>query len=244
MAVIIPFADPNAHGSICDTVSFRRSRGKVVFQKKPKPKQPNTPAQQAQKQWWKDSWKEWRQLNVNQLDYLAAKAGPEDTTPANYFFDLKGTEGAYTKIPLTFIETVTAAQIDVPIMPTPRELFFQIMFSLSPPPIPGGSFGHIYDNENIYTQFLTAPPDRIFLFYFGNVTFPSVPILIPENYSITLTYTKFGGGGGTLTFKFPAWTLPGGTAQTFYADTALALYDAFPLVSPVKVNPEYWPPAE
>ena len=36
MAVNIPFGDPNAHGTFCDTLSWQRSRGKTSLKKKPR----------------------------------------------------------------------------------------------------------------------------------------------------------------------------------------------------------------
>ena len=239
MAIIIPFADPNAHGSICDTVSFRRHRGKVVFQKKPKPKQPNTPAQQAQKQWWKDSWKQWRQLNATQLDYLATKAGPLNTTPANYYFDLKDTEDACSKIAIMDMDSMPTCTIDNPVAPG-KDLEFIIANDLNPPVGGYAVHGRIWDNENIWVP--TTPPTvaGAFLFYIVNQAL--APRSIPEDYSLTFTYTRTGGGGQTVTVKFPATDMPDAGPYIFYADTTWALYDSWPLVTPVKVNPDYWPP--
>lgn len=58
MAVIIPFGDPNARGTVGRTITFRRFFGRVVATTKTEPKQPNT---QLQK-----DWREWmRQANVD-----------------------------------------------------------------------------------------------------------------------------------------------------------------------------------
>lgn len=36
MAVNIPFGDPEAHGTFCDTLTWQRSRGKTSLKKKPR----------------------------------------------------------------------------------------------------------------------------------------------------------------------------------------------------------------
>lgn len=240
MAIIIPFADADAHGSICDTVSFRRSRGKVVFQKKPKPKQPNTPAQQSQKQWWKDTWKAWRQLSADQLAWLQAKAAEEQTTPANYYFDKTDSDEAYTRDDITFIETITAGTIDVPVAPAAQDLSWRWFSDLDPP---GGTYNEaadIWDNENNFVQRNPLTTYDAFLFLLFNDA--AYTIQIPEDYSLTFTYTKFGGGGKTITVKFPALEMTPARQLFIYADTSWALYDDWPLVDPIKLNPQNWPP--
>lgn len=59
MALITPYGDPNAHGSLADSVSFRRSRGRVIFQKKPNPKNRGTAGQLAQQQAFTDASYAW-----------------------------------------------------------------------------------------------------------------------------------------------------------------------------------------
>lgn len=38
MAVNVPFGDPNAHGTFCDTITWSRYRGKTSLKHKPRPK--------------------------------------------------------------------------------------------------------------------------------------------------------------------------------------------------------------
>ncbi len=106
MAIIIPFADPDAHGSIANSVSFRRRRGKVVFQKKPHGKQPNTPAQQAQKTKFSDGWKAYHQLDSWEIEYLTNKAADLNTTKANLFLSQFLLDEIPSTIPLNQIKNI------------------------------------------------------------------------------------------------------------------------------------------
>jgi len=45
MAFVNPYTDQNAHGSVANAYSFRRSRGRVILEKKPRSKQDPTPIQ-------------------------------------------------------------------------------------------------------------------------------------------------------------------------------------------------------
>jgi hypothetical protein len=63
MAIITPFADPNAHGSIAKTFSFRRSMHGVIFEKKPYPSQPDSVDQLAQRQLFLDAIASWKTLS-------------------------------------------------------------------------------------------------------------------------------------------------------------------------------------
>lgn len=49
MARVTPYGDQNAHGSLAGSLSFRRSRGGVILQKKPRPHDPKSQGQLAQR---------------------------------------------------------------------------------------------------------------------------------------------------------------------------------------------------
>lgn len=242
MAVIIPFADADAHGSICDTVSFRRSRGKVIFQKKPKPIQPNSPGQQDQKEWFKDTWKEWRGITAGQKSWLEYQASQEDTTPANLYFDFKKEYEIGTGTPLDFIKDITACTIDNPIGQEAEHLHWFLGGVGSPPLGLVYSSGEIWDNTNTWIHWAELDPYTVFMFWVINNPLDK-PITIPDGYSFTFTYKKFNDDVETVTVKFPEIILPAGTRKDYYADTVWALYPTWPLDTPDKVNPDAWPPA-
>lgn len=236
MAIIIPFADADAHGSICDTVSFRRSRGKVVFQKKPKPKQPNTPAQQAQKQWWKDTWKAWRQLSAGQLAWLQAKAAEEQTTPANYYFDnTKDTHGPSGERQY-LIKTITNLVIDNPIGANPTHFYLWPEHYTYPAP-GGGGIGVIFDNDNVW--YPGSYPDPLPYISLRIKRSDPPPVTIPDNYSMTWTYTDINDDPQEEVLYFPELELVEDVEYLFYFDSSMSMYSDIELTNLVKAN--YWP---
>jgi len=70
----VPFADPNAHGSIAG-LSFRRRYGSIILEKKPVPVQPNSAGQIAQRNAFKTANNEWYALPSETRDYYNAR-GP------------------------------------------------------------------------------------------------------------------------------------------------------------------------
>jgi hypothetical protein len=238
MAVIIPFADANAHGSICDTVSFRRHRGKVVFQKKPKPKQPNTQAQKDQKQWWKDTWQLWRQLSGPQLAWLQAKAGPADTTPANYYFDKIKDDHGPNGQKNSLIKDILEVDIPVPFCPGVDDLAFGLFLL-----VPGGNFGLIQDNENIFAPQGPQPAhDEMGLSYSNNA---GAERTMPDDYEWIITYKTYDDVQHQDSLYFPEIVMPDEAAVDLFFDTSMSIYSDRALTNLMKANywPHPWPPA-
>ena len=241
MAIIIPFADADAHGSICDTVSFRRSRGKVVFQKKPKPKQPNTQAQKDQKQWWKDTWKEWHGLYAAQLAWLKTKADEAETYPANYFFDKYKDEHGASGERQYQIKTIVNIVIDTPIGSVASHLKFSPhWYTIDPPG--GASHGTIYDTSNIWIQ--GQPPTYPAFFFIEIRREVDPPVNIPDDYSMTITWTDADDVEHENVLYFPVTELPLLTEVQYYFDTSMSFYTEQALTNMVKENfwPYPWPP--
>ncbi len=107
MAVNVPFGDPNAHGTFCDTITWSRYRRKTSLKKKPrhklnytptdKQKNPRTGMSLLAKSWakqtqaYKTIWKTYGGT-INQSGYIAfTSRGTDayitqlgvDTTPAS-----------------------------------------------------------------------------------------------------------------------------------------------------------------
>jgi hypothetical protein len=238
MAVIIPFADANAHGSICDTVSFRRHRGKVVFQKKPKPKQPNTQAQKDQKQWWKDTWQLWRQLSGPQLAWLQAKAGPADTTPANYYFDkIKDAHGPNGQ-ENTLIKEIVEIDIPVPFAVDNKDINF-LPFHM---PL-GEDFGGIWDIENIWFPDGVQPAHAEMGITYSNVAGPARTI--PDDYEWIITYKTYDDVQHQEPLYWPEIVIGIGDSINLWFDTSMSIYSDRALTNLMKANywPHPWPPA-
>ena len=85
MAVIIPYADPNAHGSVGGAVSFRRRYGRVIFQKKPFPRQPNTAGQLAQRTAYKNASEAWKFLNAPSKPFYNSRGSELGMTGRNLY---------------------------------------------------------------------------------------------------------------------------------------------------------------
>lgn len=241
MAVIIPFADADAHGSICDTVSFRRSRGKVVFQKKPKPKQPNSPGQQTQKQWFKDTWKEWRKLTAGQKNWLAYQAAQEQTTPANYFFDkYKDTHGP-CGVPQNTIKQLLDVFITTTIAPVAGGIVFLFWHQIDDP-LQRQASGIVRDNENDWAPPGDDPPhDRYGVDFIRN---HAAPLTLPEDYEMVIDYKRFDDSEDQEILYWPEWELAFEVVYTFYFDCSMSMYTDQALTQLVKANywPYTWPP--
>jgi len=148
MAIIIPYADPNAHGSLGGAVSFRRRFGRVVFQKIPIPKNPNTPAQQAQRTAFKNASTDWLSYNAVSKGYYYTRAPELNWTARNLFLSAK----LGNKMPdQTYINIreVSEGQILTPIGASSNEGYFSIAGRGTPNPI-WHTFGYINDNENVW----------------------------------------------------------------------------------------------
>jgi len=85
VAVIIPFADPNAHGTLADSVSFRRIRGGVCLQKKPNPINRGTPGQLLQQGRFKDAQTNWWGYDAVSKPYFDQRSVQVRLTPRQLF---------------------------------------------------------------------------------------------------------------------------------------------------------------
>lgn len=205
MAIIIPFADPDAHGSIANSVSFRRRRGIVVFQKKPHGKQPNTPAQQAQKEKFSDGWKAYHQLNAWEITYLTNKAVELNTTKANLFLSQFLLDEIPSTIPLNQIKEILNLSLPEPISDVDEGILNEF-FSQIDSPYAETLLGHIFDKENItFTGAIVTAHDRSFI-RIENKT--AGAIVIPFNYPYIMDYNNQSDIAKTQLIRLPEISLP------------------------------------
>lgn len=205
MAIIIPFADPDAHGSIAGSVSFRRRRGKVVFQKKPHGKQPNTPAQQVQKDKFSDGWKAYHQLNAWEITYLTNKAAELGTTKANLFMSQFLLDEIPSTIPLNQIKEILNLSLPEPISDTDEGILNEF-FSQIDDPYSETLLGHIFDKENItFTGAIVSAHDRSFI-RIENQT--AGAIVIPFDYPYVMDYNNQSDIAKTQLIRLPEISLP------------------------------------
>ncbi|MCK5015036.1 MAG: hypothetical protein KAS66_14595 [Candidatus Omnitrophica bacterium] len=212
MAIIIPFADPDAHGSIAGSVSFRRRRGKVVFQKKPHGKQPNTPAQQAQKEKFSDGWKAYHQLDAWAIEYLTNKAAELGTTKANLFLSQFLLDEIPSTFPLNQIKNILNLSLPEPEAPIDEGQLYEF-FSQIDDPFSQSLLGHIYDKENIVSIGATVGVHSRSLIRIENKEVGAV--VIPFDYPLIIDYKDLSDVEHTQLIRLPEISLPApGTPST------------------------------
>ncbi len=188
MAKVTPFGDAQAHGSICHTLTFRRFRNKVVMQHYPKPKQPNTPGQQAQKQKFKNCWKEYHKLDAWSLEYLRQKAVQENSSGSNIFMSQCLLDEVPSVVPMNGIKIITDLSLPVPVSTDTQGINFEFISVLDAGNIQT-LMAWIFDNENAYNfSQETAPYTRLKIKI--SRTLPT-EIIIPFNYPIICTWENF-----------------------------------------------------
>ena len=145
-------------------------------------------------------------------------------------------EGPTSGIPMHDVKEVTAVTIDSTIASGANDLEWYLTTVQTPPLAGMYHVERIYDNANVPLGGSVVAPYTVFMFIVINQTV-STPYTIPDDYSITFTYKDFSDVPHTVTVKFPEidLTTPG-TRVDLYVDTTWALYDAWPLTTPVKVN--------
>lgn len=187
MAVIIPFADAQAHGSIANSVTFRRHRGKVVFQKKPHARVPGTQKQKAQRQKFKDAWKAFHALDFWALEYCKAKATEAQTISSNWFISQYLTD----EIPSTVVNYGIKDVTDLDLPDTVDVIDEGVKSSLLARTDPATDvlLGHIWDKLNVFVDGAVASPyDRAVLhIHRTEVT----PMTIPFNYPLLVWWKNF-----------------------------------------------------
>jgi hypothetical protein len=219
MAVIIPYADANAHGSIAGSVTFRRRFGKVIFQKKPNPKNSNTAGQIAQRQAFKDASTEWNFYDSLSKAYFRTRAPTLQLTARNLFMHAYMTNIMPSQVGIE-IKQITALQILVTAGANPTSggwVFYKH--------VTGGSTflnrGNINDNQNILVPAGadTNPTD------YAKIV-GSVDVGIPFRYGFSVTYIDLSDVSHDLIVRLPE--APTGSADYFlsndgsvYSDSAL-----------------------
>lgn len=205
MAIIVPYGDTQAHGSLGDSVTFRRRRGKVVFQKKAHPKQPNTPGQQAQKEKFRAAWASYHSLSPGDLEYYRALAAELGTTAANLYLSLYLKGELASRTPLTQAKTITDIDITVPVSAIPYGLVFNHWFQ-DYDRHPSFNPGVTFDNENVFTPGHTCTAYQIAKLRVKK--FAGGPTSIPKGYQLTYWWTNMSDEPKTNLMKLPLINFP------------------------------------
>lgn len=187
MAVVIPYGDAQAHGSLADSISFRRHRGRVVLQKKPHSRQPGTPGQLAQRQRFKDGWQSYHALNLWELQYVQTKATQAQTSPSAWYLSQYLTDNIPSTTVQKGIKQITALDLPEVMGTDPQEI--QFVFNARTDPDSDEELAHIWDNQNIIAPGPAVTPyDRAFI----HVYYPGVDqVVIPFDYPILIYWNNF-----------------------------------------------------
>lgn len=161
MAIIVPFADPSAHGTLAKSVSFRRRFNYVVFQKRPVPVQPNTPEQLAQRLKFKQASFAWYSYDAESKKYFIRRAKDYNWTPRNLFIHayLRGIMPSQINLSTGDMNN---AQIQNLRSPEPQGLqwYFEQPFC---------GLGRIFDYENVYYDIAGGSPGRVIMMIWNSL---------------------------------------------------------------------------
>jgi len=82
MAFVTPYSDPNAHGTVANSHTFRRNHGLVILQKKPVPKYTNTPGQVDNRALFATAVRNFQNMWPKAKKFLQDEAKEQNTTSA------------------------------------------------------------------------------------------------------------------------------------------------------------------
>lgn len=184
MAIITPYGDINAHGSLGGSVSFRRRFGRVIFQKKPDPKQPGTPGQIAQRNLFKSANYDYYGYPTQSKEYYEGR-GPQLGMSAKNLYvqqSLKSNLPQYIAVPL---KEMLDAQVITTAGQTGASIVTQFV-AVRVSPFSSLSVGFIQDNNNI---FYPTPPASFPADYFYITWTNADPI--PFRYGIWMQWKNW-----------------------------------------------------
>lgn len=205
MAVVIPFGDAQAHGSIAKSITFRRFRGKVVLQKKPHARVPGTPGQKAQRQKFKDAWKAYHALDIWELNYCKAKAIEAQTTAALWFVSQYLTD----EIPSTTVQTgiKNITDLDLPDLIDTEDDGIKFSFRARTDPATDVELGNIWDKENVFNDGAVADPYHRAVLRITRVDYGER--IIPFNYPVLMWWEDFSDNAKHNLLRLPKLTMNG-----------------------------------
>ena len=219
MAKITPYADPNAHGSIRD-FSFRRWKGRVIFQPKPIPKQPNSAAQIAQRTAFKNAVSAWYSLTQVSKDFYNTRATFYGWSGINLFIyaSLNGLLPSTTPISL---KEITTLDIITPVCGAGEGVRFKFT-QLSP----SSERARIDDPTENASYYGANTPARAVVVQTERLS--GTTIDFPFRYGITMTWKDGADVVSVYNVRFPAfqqyipiWQFYMSSDGSLYKDIAL-----------------------
>lgn len=211
MAVVIPYGDAQAHGSLADSICFRRHRGRVVLQKKPHARAPGTPGQIIQRQKFKDGWVAFHSLNLWELEYVQAKATQQQTTPSNWYLSQYLTDAIPSTTKMSGIKQVTDLDLPETIGAQLDDFYFNIIARTDAGPV-DWILADIEDNENLFNAGVVASPYNRALIRIGRNK--TTPLEIPFDYPVLIWWNNFSDQPKENLIRLPEISLPEPSSTT------------------------------
>lgn len=205
MAVVIPYGDAQAHGSIADSICFRRHKGKVILQKKPNQRQKRTPAQIVQQERFSDAWVAFHSISLWTLEYLQEKALLTGSSASVIYLSQYLKDQIPSTVKNNFVKEIT--DLDLPELEGAEgdDVLFEYLARIDAPP--GDTLlADIWDNANVFSAGAVASPyDRLVLRLTRDKTSPRT---IPFDYPALLWYKNFSDADFINLIRLPEMVIP------------------------------------
>ena len=226
MAVIIPYGDTNAHGSLGGSLSFRRRFGRVVLQKKPYPVQPNSAGQIAQRDAFKQAGLDYYSYPVLSKRYYDSRAPQLAWTPRNLYIhaSLTGILPSQVNVP---VKEMLNAQIISTVGAGPSDNAYTFQ-AVRTSPFYSKNLCTIYDNQNTFSS---LGPATVLVDYFRMTWTQTVNI--PFRYGIYIQWKNWDDSVHEGIIRFLEETGPSG-GKVISADSSM--FDSQSLVNLYATN--------
>jgi len=208
--LVTPYGDPQAHGTLSNTLTFIRRRGIVYARPYKVPKDPRSAGQITQRQLFFDAVASWHTLTSGTQAYYNNAAIGQSYTGFNLYVSLYmlGTLPSSTPVSLVSVTATTINNIR-----STKSDGWRYRHRSSPVTT---TFGRIYDNANSYVPDSVAPSSTNLAIAI-NIFTETINIQFKDTLSLTLN------GSTALTVYLPAIALDN---TVYVADDGTTYWDS------------------
>ncbi len=230
MPLLVPYGDPQTHGTLAKTLTFRRYRGKVVVEKKPDPTNPRTAGQIAQRTLFSSGWDAWKVLSTWEIEYLQKQAIQLNTSASNLFMSLWLRGLTWSKTPMNLIKEITDLNLPEPVSADTQGILHEGIAAVDTAP-PPRTLGSIYDNDNSFISGMVA--SAYTRFYFDIAGPGPTPVTAPYGYPLLITYKDFADIEHVQLVRYPELIFPKTTVPSTTEMTDIKTVTAMQILQPV-----------
>ncbi|MCK5604880.1 hypothetical protein KAR91_23520 [Candidatus Pacearchaeota archaeon] len=233
MPILVPYGDPQTHGTLGKSITFRRWRGKVIAEKKPRVKQPNTSAQLQHRARFKEAWKEWFLLNLWELQYLQIKSAQKAMTPSNLWIQMYLKQITWSKVQNNIVKQITDMNLPAPISDVDEGIEFTYFGAADTAP-PPKDMGAIWDAENNFDPGFTMSP---YEYSYIEIQSPLVtPFNVPFDYPLLINWTGFDDVEHIQLIKFPELPFPKNETPSTTQMNKIKKLDSVSILQPISTG--------